>query len=82
MYKYIEVNPGASASTPAKSISVSEAISTENTSTVIPISGKGKVLPFRHSFASQGQTLEEEAWDAYQQVKPQFYTVCQMLADS
>ncbi len=82
MYKYIEVNPGASASTPAKSIPVRESISTENASTIIPASGTGRVLPFGRSFVSQGQTLEEEAWDAYEQVKPQFYEVCRMLADS
>lgn len=82
MYKYIEMNPGASASTSTRNITVREAISTANTSAIMPVSGVGRILPFGRSLESQSQTPEEEAWNAYKQVKPQFYNVCRMLSNS
>ena len=67
---------------PKKNFPEGESISTENISAIVPVSGTGGVLPFGHSSLSPDQNLEEEARKAYEQVKPQFYTVCKMLADS
>jgi hypothetical protein len=82
MCRYIEVDPAASASTSEKTVPVRGAISTKNTSILIPGDAIGRVFSFGRTATHREQTLEEEAWSAYRQSKPQFYEVCRLLADS
>jgi hypothetical protein len=82
MYRFIEINPAASASTSERNIPVKEAISTQSTSVLILRSAMATNLPSGRALTHQGQTIEEDAWNAYKRVKPLFYEVCRMLADS
>jgi len=78
----IEINPAACASTSEGNIPPQTAVSTQQTSALILGSGEGSIEISEQALTHQDQTCEEKAWNVYLHVKPLFYDLCRMLADS